>query len=130
MRRCTACVHPDRAAIDNALADGVSLRTVAGRHGLSASAVHRHQSRHLDQPTVGEIRQAGEWEEWQQWDGRRWVDIKMPNIVDDLIELNRSVNAKYRRGWTKFHPKDDQLHLFIRNVYRLRPAAQVIRLDD
>ena len=132
MRRCTACAHPDRAAIDDDLAAGLSLRTVAGRHGLSTSAVHRHQTRHLDKPTVGEIRQAGEWEEWQQWDGRRWVNIKMPNIVDDLIELQRSVHAKYRRGWTKLNPnaKYDQLYQFTRNVYRLRPGARIIRIDD
>ena len=86
-------------------------------------------TRHLDKPTVGEIRQAGEW---QQWDGRRWVNIKMPNIVDDLIELQRSVHAKYRRGWTKLNPnaKDDQLYQFTRNVYRLRPGAKIIRIDD
>ena len=128
MRRCTACAHPDRAAIDDDLATGLSLRTVAGRHGLSASTMHRHQTRHLDKPTVGEIREAGEYDPWQQWDGTRWVAIKIPNL-DDLIELRRSVHAKYRLGWIKLN-LNNRLHPFARNVYRPRPGARIIRLDD
>ena len=130
MRRCTACVHPERAAIDDALADGVSLRTVAGRYGLSAGAVHRHLTRHLDKPTIGEIREPGEQDSWQQWDGRRWVSIQRPNVVDDLIELQRNRDAKYRRGWTKLRPDGrGALYPFTRSVYRLRPGAKIIRLD-
>jgi len=46
-RTCTICVHAQRAAIDRALVQGVPLRDIAGRHGLSKSAVERHQAEHL-----------------------------------------------------------------------------------
>ncbi len=45
--RCTACAHPERDALDQALARGLGQRGVAGRFGISASAVQRHASRHL-----------------------------------------------------------------------------------
>ncbi|MDE0228290.1 MAG: hypothetical protein OXJ62_05480, partial [Spirochaetaceae bacterium] len=37
--RCKTCAHPDRAAIDAELLQGVSLRTVGGRYGISSSAL-------------------------------------------------------------------------------------------
>ncbi len=40
---CTACAHPDRAAIDAALAAGKSVRSLAALHGLSKSVVWRHR---------------------------------------------------------------------------------------
>jgi len=44
---CSVCTHPDRAAIDAALVAGGSLRDIAGRHGVSKSAVDRHRDQHL-----------------------------------------------------------------------------------
>ena len=46
-RRCTVCTHPRRAAIELDLGNGLSLRNIAKRHGISASAVHRHGKDHL-----------------------------------------------------------------------------------
>src|SRR5262249_23697610 len=47
-RACTVCQHREREAIDTALVAGKeSLRTSAGRFGLSASALRRHKARHL-----------------------------------------------------------------------------------
>ena len=46
-RTCTVCAHPERAAIDRALVQGVPLRDIAGRYDLSKSAVERHQADHL-----------------------------------------------------------------------------------
>ena len=46
-RTCTVCAHPDRAAVDSALAAGVSVREIAKRHGLDPSAVFRHGKRHV-----------------------------------------------------------------------------------
>jgi hypothetical protein len=44
---CSICSHPDAAAIDEALLGGTSIRTVAGTHGVSHSAVGRHKLNHL-----------------------------------------------------------------------------------
>jgi hypothetical protein len=47
-RVCTACSHPARAEIDQALVNGgTSLRSLAASYGLSLSAVARHKDKHL-----------------------------------------------------------------------------------
>jgi hypothetical protein len=46
-RRCTVCRHEDRAHIDAALLSGAPFRDIAGRHGLSKSALERHKADHL-----------------------------------------------------------------------------------
>ncbi len=46
-RRCSICQHADREAIDSSLVRGEPLRSIAGRHGLSATALHRHKVAHL-----------------------------------------------------------------------------------
>ena len=46
-RTCTACAHQERHAIDTALVAGGAYRDIAGRYGLSKSAVERHQAEHL-----------------------------------------------------------------------------------
>ena len=48
--RCTVCDHPDRKAIEIAL-PVTSVRDIAGRFGLSKSAVGAHKLRHI-QPAV------------------------------------------------------------------------------
>ena len=48
-RVCGACAHPDRIALDAALANGAAVPVLAARFGLSASAVYRHRGRHLRQ---------------------------------------------------------------------------------
>lgn len=42
-QQCSVCTHPERVAIDAALAGGTSTRDVAGRYGTSKSAVDRHR---------------------------------------------------------------------------------------
>jgi hypothetical protein len=46
-RRCTACDHPERYSIDEALVTGAPYRSVAKRFELSESAVYRHKAEHL-----------------------------------------------------------------------------------
>lgn len=47
-RTCTVCAHPERAAIDRALVvDRDPYRDVAGRYGLTRSAIMRHKADHL-----------------------------------------------------------------------------------
>lgn len=46
-RVCTICTHPERAAINAALVAGTPLRNIAERHGVSATALHRHKEEHV-----------------------------------------------------------------------------------
>ena len=46
-RRCSVCDHPERAAIDAALVEGVSYRDIARQWGVSKDAVSRHKADHL-----------------------------------------------------------------------------------
>jgi hypothetical protein len=46
-RVCTICAHQARAAIDDRLEAGQSLREISGQYGLSKSAVDRHRGSHL-----------------------------------------------------------------------------------
>ena len=49
-RPCTACTHPDAAAVDEVLVSGASYRAVALAFGLNLSAIFRHARRHLAAP--------------------------------------------------------------------------------
>jgi transposase-like protein len=46
-RHCTVCGHEELEHIDFALVAGASLRDIAGRHGVSKSALERHKADHL-----------------------------------------------------------------------------------
>ena len=58
-RRCTICDHEGRASIDAALISGAPLRDIAGRHGVSKSALERHKAGHLP-AHLAKAREAGE----------------------------------------------------------------------
>ena len=49
-RPCTACTHPDAAAVDEVLVSGASYRAVALAFGLNLSAIFRHARNHLAAP--------------------------------------------------------------------------------
>ena len=46
-RSCTICTHPQREAIDAALAVGEPNRRIAAQYGLSEASVRRHKAEHL-----------------------------------------------------------------------------------
>jgi hypothetical protein len=46
-RACTVCTHPDRAAIDTAIAAGSSARDIGASFRVSEDAVARHKGQHL-----------------------------------------------------------------------------------
>lgn len=46
-RTCTVCSHPEREAIDRALAEGVAFPALVAEHGVSKDALSRHKTRHL-----------------------------------------------------------------------------------
>jgi len=75
-RRCTVCGHGEREHIDRALVAGAALRDVAGRHGVSKSALERHKADHL--PT--HLAKARAAEEAAQ--------------ADDLLSQVRSLQAR------------------------------------
>jgi len=52
-RPCTICFHPQRDAINQALAAGHSYRDVAGYYVLSKTTLHRHWQAHVAAETVG-----------------------------------------------------------------------------
>ena len=54
-RTCSVCAHPERATIDKALVAGGTLRDIAGRYGLSKSAVERHAAEHLPAALVAAV---------------------------------------------------------------------------
>ena len=56
---CTVCRHTERASIDAALVDGVALRDIAGRFGLTKSSVERHKAEHLSE-ALAKAREAEE----------------------------------------------------------------------
>lgn len=102
--------------MDAELLQGVSLRTVASRHGLSASALHRHRAAHVDAPTVGDLLEPDDYgRSWCRWDGTAWQPSPMPR-PQDLVEL-RGRPEKYRVAfWLDAHGA------YTRRTYRLRKS--------
>jgi len=55
-RRCSVCVHPERAGIDLLLARGASMAELGRQHGLSPHMLRYHKNNHLAyllDPSVG-----------------------------------------------------------------------------
>jgi hypothetical protein len=49
---CTICRHERRDAIDRALLDGESFRSISRRTGTSTTALHRHKGQHIPRMLV------------------------------------------------------------------------------
>ena len=114
MRPCSSCAHVDREQIDAELLQGISLRTVASRHGMSASALHRHRTAHVDGPTVGDLLEpADQFDTWRHFDGSEWQRCPTPK-AEDLIELHCRPES-YRGDFSM-----DFNCFYIRKTYRLR----------
>lgn len=47
-RPCVTCTHPDRLAIEQEIAEGTPLRTIADRHDVARSSVRRHLTAHME----------------------------------------------------------------------------------
>lgn len=46
-RPCSTCNHPDRAAIEIGLANGIACRVLGKRYGLDPSQLSRHRTKHM-----------------------------------------------------------------------------------
>lgn len=100
-RRCKACTHPDRAAIDEELLQAVSLPTVGGRYGISSSTLDRHRSRHVKAPTVGDILEPVDRDEsWREWNGTEWRRIAPPRRAHLREVKGRPHDIPQRSGWS------------------------------
>ena len=83
-RSCSVCVHPERQAIDTALAAGEPLRGIARTYFGTAKredAVGRHKAEHLPQ-TVAKAEAA------RQVEQARGVVAEGLDVVGQLREIN------------------------------------------
>lgn len=81
---CSVCTHPEAEAINISLLSGrASLRDIAGKYGLSLSAVHRHKQ-HLPAQLVAcdEGREAG----------------NPSNVMLRIMELEKRANGIYAQA--------------------------------
>ena len=78
-RRCTICDHADRDAIDSALMENESLRTIADHWSVSKTALLRHKADHLP----AHLAKAKRAEETTQAD----------SLLGQLLSLNRETLA-------------------------------------
>lgn len=58
-RPCSTCNHPDRAAIEIGLANGVACRVLGKRYGLDASQLSRHRTGHMPPELLERLRVRG-----------------------------------------------------------------------
>lgn len=84
-RTCTICNHPQRAAIDQALVSGGSLRDIAGRFGVAKSSLERHRMDHLPQAIVKAA---------EQQDIRHAIDIIKQLQIINGVSLNILIDAR------------------------------------
>lgn len=56
---CSVCIHIARREIDRALLENVPLRSVAAKHGVSVTALHRHKNGHIP-PALAQAAEAQE----------------------------------------------------------------------
>jgi hypothetical protein len=85
-RRCVTCSHPERAAIDRALAEGGAFRAIARQHHLDHDSVRRHAQGHLPRAVVEQVEQA---------EAVRGIDVlarlgELDGILGDAMALART----------------------------------------
>lgn len=56
---CSICEHPDRAAVEIGLANGIAQRVLGLRFGLGQAQLSRHRSRHMDTDLIAKLRVRG-----------------------------------------------------------------------
>jgi len=84
---CKACIHERRAEIDQAIRQGLPLRSIAEGFGLGLATVWRHK-RHLEQPGTEAEQQAEQQAEQggtqrEKASGTRWNKAEQPAGQDN-----------------------------------------------
>jgi len=74
-RTCTVCSHPQRDAIDKALASGESFRGLSAKYRVSEDALGRHKEHHLP-ATLAQATQAQEV-------------ARADNLIDEMRNLQQ-----------------------------------------
>lgn len=94
--KCTICNHPDRREIDEQIVAGTPVRDIAGRFGISKSAVYRHKKNHLP----SSLAKARESEEVAQADdllgrirGLQQRSLRILNTAEQSGELKTALKA-------------------------------------
>ena len=80
---CKTCNHPERAAIDAALAGGATIQGTAASYGLNAQALTRHRLHHLN-PTVALVRKELRAKLESELVVERTVKDRVVKLVDKL----------------------------------------------
>src|SRR5579863_4575342 len=93
-RHCSVCNHPQRKAIEIALAAGkLSFRAISNRFGMSAASVLRHKGSHL-RPAVARAAEKRE-------------EMRPEGLLDQLRDLqSRSLALLTRAELEKAKPAD------------------------
>src|SRR5438067_714742 len=126
-RPCTICNHPQRSAIDRALASGDPVRNIAERFDTTHTALLRHCSNHLAERLArAQLRAAGA----QRADDRRLLAerdsrqaVEATFDLDVLNELQRCVQRLIRLMDTREQYLRDPKGL---DRYDLTPRAESV----
>ncbi len=93
--RCTVCNHASLKEIDQALMAGYSLRPLAARYGVSASALSRHL-KHLDRALAARDQQERQQEATQLMDQVSLLEARLDRIfrkAENLHSLHISLGC-------------------------------------
>lgn len=81
-RPCSTCNHPDRAAVEIALANGVACRVLGLKYGLDPSQLSRHKTNHMGDELVARLRVRGARSDEEL---ARIRDLESKSLLDNLI---------------------------------------------
>jgi len=118
---CSVCRSPNRAAVDAALTDGRSLRTIAASYGLHHDAVRRHKlASHLLAAPAGPA-------------GAKAVSVPLPPVpVDDEVMATVG-SGHFMHNWQLISITPDKivsgatLRMFKENGVQLRRLSSAER---
>jgi hypothetical protein len=95
-RPCTVCNSLDRASIEIDLANGIALRVIGLRYGLTEDALGRHRSNHMDADLLGRLKTRGVRSD-EELAHIRDVESKslLDNLVRDRARLHRNADRSF-----------------------------------
>lgn len=99
-RPCSVCNHSDRASIEIGLANGIALRVLGLRHGLTEDALGRHRSNHMDAELLGRLKLRGVRSDEELAHIR---DVEGKSILDNFATQRARL---YRNADRSFEIKD------------------------